>query len=164
MVTGNVHVECSLINQWHNIMEMPEYDSSMFLSACCRELWNVRYNTAYETVAHWNIFKGQKMEWLLTIKPQTFIRTGDTKDGIAVGHILYMIFKKINLLQSFMNINNLRFVFNNLFMSNVCRSKSKIFLLLKATRLVVGPNPPQNRWETPQVKGAGPWNWPHASI
>lgn len=62
----------------------------------------------------------------MTIKPWTFIHTGHTKDEIAeVGRILYMIFKKINLLQSFMNINSLRFVFNNLFISNVCRIKSK---------------------------------------
>jgi len=62
----------------------------------------------------------------LTIKPWTFIHTGHTKNEIAeAGHILYMIFKKINLLQSFMNINSLRFVFNNVFVSNVCRTKSQ---------------------------------------
>jgi hypothetical protein len=62
MVTGNMHVECSLINQCHNIMQMPEYDINMFLSACCRELQNLWYNKDYDTVAHWNIFKGQKVE------------------------------------------------------------------------------------------------------
>jgi len=33
-----------------------------------------------------------------------------------------------------------------------CLAGQEIFLLSKATRLVVGPTPPQNLWETPQVE------------